>query len=246
MYKTPFIDKVRAGCKYVLKSSSIGRWIYPFFQSVWRRFAIPARIRRLHRVGYGVLADMDKVFQNNQIPYYCDCGTLIGFMRDGGFIKHDDDIDVCVLPETVPPALVLKAFLDADWGFVHGFSFEGHLIEVTVKHQKGVTVDIFFHRYCVDDRRFLTEYFLRWYPDRAYPSEHANTALKYRLRGPDGLTRVSIHGVEVSVPTNADEVLTSEYGPWKKPDPNFKSEMIVHEEQSEFAYRLSREEALRM
>lgn len=243
-YKEPLIDKIRAMAKRLLKPSVVGRFIYPVLQRVWRAYVIPMRIRRLHRKGYAVLKELHGILTANNIPYYCDCGTLIGFLRDGGFIAHDDDIDIGIMPEKVSPQRVANAFLDEGWGFVQGFTYEGRVIEFTLKHPCGVTVDVFLHKYCEDDKRFLHEIFLRWYPDRKYPNERANTALKYRLRGPDGLTTMKVHGVEVSIPTNAREVLDSEYGPWEHPDPSFKSEMIPHEELAGFAMRIDEDELL--
>ena len=244
MYREPLIDTVRAAAKKILKDSSVGRAAYPCLQMIWRSWAIPRRIQRLHNHGYGLLAEMHELLSTKNIPYYADAGTLLGFIRDGGFIKHDDDIDIGIMPDTVRPPDVLKVFMNAGWGYVHGFKLNGRVLEFTVKHSCGLTVDVFFHKYCEDDRRFLHEIFLRWYPDRKYPNERANTALKYRLRGPDGLTMMKVHGVEVSIPTNAREVLDSEYGPWEHPDPSFKSEMIPHEELSDFAMRIDKDELL--
>lgn len=36
------------------------------------------------------------ILNNNNIPYYLDCGTLLGCVRENGFIKNDTDIDVTI------------------------------------------------------------------------------------------------------------------------------------------------------
>ena len=165
-------------------------------------------------------------------------------MSDNGFIKHDDDIDICILPGAATMAHVLKCFLDAGYGYVHGFDYEGRFLEFTVMDPANISIDVFMHKPCEDDSRFLYEIFLRWYPDESYPNERANSALRFRFRGPDGLKTIRIHDVEVSIPSNAEEVLDSEYGPWRVPDPNFKSDQIKNERLPGFAFRMTKEEAL--
>ncbi len=246
MYREPFLDRVRRFAKYLLKNSRAGVAVYPFIQKVWRAFAIPARIRRLHRHGYSVLSDMHALLTANGIPYYCDCGTLLGFVRDGGFITHDDDIDICIMPDYAPLSHVLRIFLDAGYGFVHGFKYGNRFVEFTVKHPSHITIDVFHHVQSKEDKRQLDEIFIRWFSGRKYPNETANTGLLFHLRGPDGISKMDVHGIGVNVPSNAIEVLDSEYGPWRTPDSKFNSEQLPHEELPDFVYRLTKEEALKM
>lgn len=42
----------------------------------------------------GMLQAVDYVLNMNKIPYWACGGTLIGALRHGGFIPHDDDIDI--------------------------------------------------------------------------------------------------------------------------------------------------------
>jgi hypothetical protein len=53
-----------------------------------------------------------------------------------------------------------------------------------------------------------------------------------------------VHDITVDVPENAEAILDDEYGPWRKPDPNFRSDMIPHIEALYFARRLNMEEAI--
>lgn len=243
-YKAPVLVVVKEFAKRVLKPLAVGRAIYPFVQKVYRAYAIPAKRRRLHKYGYEVLDRLHKLLSENDVPYYCDAGTLLGFVRDGGFIPHDDDIDIGIMPETVPLQKVLKIFMDAGYGFIHAFDYNGRLLEFSVMDVRNISIDVFLHTRCEDDARYLHEIFLRWYPDRTYPNDRANIGLKFRLRGPDGLKTMLVHGVETSVPTNAEEMLDSEYGPWRKPDPNFKSESLKNEEVPGFVFRIDKEAAL--
>lgn len=48
-----------------------------------------------------LLARLDNILTENQIPYWITCGTLLGCVRHQGFIPWDDDIDINVELEYV-------------------------------------------------------------------------------------------------------------------------------------------------
>ena len=43
---------------------------------------------------YQMLYDMDKIFQQSNIEYWLEGGTLLGLIRHGGIISWDDDADI--------------------------------------------------------------------------------------------------------------------------------------------------------
>jgi glycerol-3-phosphate cytidylyltransferase len=244
-YRKSLALRIKDGVRKVLKSSWLGQKIYPFFQKCWRAYAIPKRQKRLQKHGVSAMRRLHSLMIEKKIPYYCDYGTLIGFVRDNGFIKHDDDIDISIQPNTVKPVDVLKIFMDAGYGFVHGFNYEGRLIEFTVADVSGVTIDVFFPTELSEGK--INGYQPIWDPTRQYPSEKANTVIQYDFVEAVGVKTINVLGVAVLVPGNYDEVLTSEYGPWKVPDAKFNTVTDrVHRELSGYAYRLTKEEALAM
>ena len=162
---------------------------------------------------------------------------MLGIVRDNGFIKHDDDIDIAIIPDVVRAKDVLRAFIDEGFGFIHGFLYEGEISEFTVRDVSGITIDVFFHKYVPGDKSRFYEVFMRWYADREYPDAMANTALQFNFRGADGLKEVQVNGITTVIPTNAEEMLDSAYGPWREPDPNFKSDSLKFVELPGFSYR---------
>lgn len=51
---------------------------------------------------FDLLKNIVQIFEQNNIEYWLHCGTLLGYMRHGGFIPWDDDIDLGLLISQVP------------------------------------------------------------------------------------------------------------------------------------------------
>lgn len=246
LYHEPIRIRIKNFIRKILKSSSFGRKLYPFFQKRWRAYNIPKRRRLLQTQGAEALSRLHSLLTLNGVRYYCDYGTLIGFVRDHGFIVHDDDIDISIEVGTSRPATVLKLFMDAGYGFTHAFKYEGKITEFSVMDSTGIPIDVFFP----DVHEVPTKIFGYqpiWDPKREYPSENANTQIEYVFAKPVDFMKYNVLGVETIIPGNYDEVLTSEYGPWKVPDAKFNTVTDrVHRELPGFAFRVTQEEALAM
>ena len=242
-YRQSRVLRLKNGIRKFLKSARVDKGIYQVCQKIWRAYAIPKRQKRLQREGAQALERLHRLMQKNHIPYYCDYGTLIGFVRDNGFIKHDDDIDITIQPNTVKAVDVLKVFLDAGYGYVHGFKYESKFLEFTVADVSGITIDVFFPDLLGDGK--VQAYQPIWEPGKKYPSENANTLIQYVFEEATGLKTIQVVGTATTIPGNYDQVLTSEYGPWKVPDAKFNTVTDrVHKEMPGFAYRMTQEEAL--
>lgn len=53
-------------------------------------------LRKLQLTEYEMLKDVTKFCDDNGITYFLIFGTLLGAIRNGGFIPWDDDIDICM------------------------------------------------------------------------------------------------------------------------------------------------------
>ena len=134
--------------------------------------------------------------------YWITCGTLLGFRREGNFLKHDGDIDFAMhigdLDEAIVPALekvgfrLIKTMGTRESGYAMTF-FDG-----TTK------ADIFFH-----------------YPDDGGGTWHAVTRgrpqVRYRFP-PFDLAPAEFRGVPVTIPSPPETFLSAVYGPdWATP-----------------------------
>lgn len=240
------IQVIKVWIQNILKTSVIGRHVYPRMQKAWRSVVIPLRRKRLHKYGYEALSRLHQLLTKNGIAYHCEAGTLLGIVRDGGFIKHDDDIDICVPPGKLSMCGVLRIFIDAGYAFVQCLEYEGHISEFTVRDRTGIPIDIFSCRLPANEPNKMYQMFPRWSPTRKYPNARANHLLEFEYVRPTGTKVVTVHGVEAMIPENYVEVLDSEFGPWRIPDPSFKSEMLQHREMPGFCYRIDLSGALNL
>jgi hypothetical protein len=215
--------QVKNAIKYVLKSYAMGRKLYPAIQKYYQRYAIPRSQKRLHTYGYDVLKKFDDIATRHSISYFASYGTLLGFMRDGGFILHDNDIDFGIVAGQMTPVQLLNILLTQETGFefVRALEFKSRITVVTIRYKK-IIIDFFFYERD-GDRTFVTSYY--WEPTRDYPSARENSVRLIYQADVTELTKLRVHGADVSVPVNSEELLTSQYGHnWRVPDPNWSNE----------------------
>jgi hypothetical protein len=148
-----------------------------------------------------VVRDLVGLLDRAGVPFFLAAGTALGYVREGGPLGHDADIDVGVLDAHWDRGALLDLF-DAHPRFrpdpVHPTSQK-----LALKHRGGAPVDVF--RFYLDGERIHHDgTFVRWW----------NT--------PFGVHRIPARaGGTVPVPTPADRYLTESYGDWRVPDPGF-------------------------
>lgn len=156
------------------------------------------------------LKDLCLCFDNNNIEYWLSCGTLLGVIREGGLIKHDNDVDVCVNSIHLTGELIRQI---TNFGFkvknTYGELQDG--FEITIE-RFGEKIDIFF---------FYKK------PNYWYHSVYANfskgTYDKFDyVFLPFELTKIEFDGFQYSIPSNPEFVIEQQYGPdWKIPNKNW-------------------------
>lgn len=151
------------------------------------------------------------------IPYWADHGTLLGIVRENGFIKNDLDIDF-----SVPPQVLLCDVYGAleKQGFVleRGFAYRGEIVEITVSY-KGVGID-FFKCHPIDTRmgNFV---FVSQQDSETWRvvSVMAHERVRPQV---EGLKEVcfgrTVEKARTFIPMNSEKILEAEYGDWRTPD----------------------------
>lgn len=190
-----------------------GRWLA---MTKWDRLG-PVLDGRDESVGAALLANGRKLvdyLQDDGHEVFIVGGTLLGVIRDGGLLPHDDDLD-------------LAFYSHADNALDIGL--ESYRMERALK-RRGYTVvrhslthlEIEFFNSSGEPDHYI-DIFTGFFQDGLYNQPFA-------LRGPEVQpgdlipTRPrSVEGVELPEPANPEAWLSYAYGPgWKVPDPTFK------------------------
>ena len=232
--------------KKMLKSCVIGRFIYEPVHKAYRMWAVPRRRRILKRNGPQVLKDLAAIFKKYNIPAFAAYGTMLGFVRDHGFIPHDDDMDIGVMPGEWTPQRVLKVLLEQEKGFkvLFVFKFRNRVTEFKVEF-KQIPIDFFFYE--ETDTEFLSHlYFFVEGVD--YPASNANSMKVVHTPRFDGVEWMKVFDGEFPVLKNPEKVLAALYGEgWRVPDKGWHDDKRPHiEEIDEFGYSISVDEAMSM
>ena len=226
-----------------LKSCALGRLIYEPLHRCYRLYSVPHRRRVLRKRGKLVLAHLAEIIKKHNIPAFAAYGTLLGFVRDGGFLPHDDDIDLGVLPGEWSPSRLLKVLIEEEDGFsfLFAFSYDGRVTEFKLEYA-GVPIDFFFYQ--DDGEKFFAGSY-HYYPEVHYPTSNANSAQRVCEPRIEKLDSINIFNIDFPVPANTEYVLKSLYGNWRVPDSNWNDNKHPGiEDLPGFAYSITLGEAL--
>ena len=190
------------------------------------RRAKAKRCARLQRVGFEICNLIHNTLSQHKIAYFADHGTMLGIIRENGFIKHDEDMDFSI-PPNVSLSQVWKALSPCGFSIVHGFAINGHLEEITLGYQ-GLTID-FFQCHAIGEK--LGHYvFVSHYDHRTgnLLKVMAHERIRPPLQGLESKIFGELRKAQVALPINAVEYLTASYGNWQVPDSksDFSSDKI--------------------
>ena len=190
--------------------------------------SIVARNRNIlmKKNGVKVLEDFDRVIRGIDVRYSIFAGTLLGGIREGGFLKNDIDIDTVIFYKDYSPAIRTELEKDG-FKFVHCYLVENGLKGREDTFQKnGVYIDIF---YIYSDSRFPTYQCDFHSPDiRLINRNNQRNTVKVAVRRIEFLVsyevvRIPFETIEVNAISNAKQWLEKRYGKdYMIPNPDFK------------------------
>ena len=179
-------------------------WVRP--PIAWLLLKVLKRKQRLlQKYGLCAVRVVHKVAQSVGMSYYADGGTLLGFIRDDGFIPHDIDMDFSLMPDNGKIDLFYRELKAHGLSFERFVLFDGRLKEFTMSYNE-VGIDFFQRYYSSNKDSFLT---VATKKDDFWPV--------FARPVPKGFKVIPIRGCQVVIPVNYDEILTSLYGDWRTP-----------------------------
>ncbi len=129
-------------------------------EEIRNEYRVTARTKRVWAVQLAMLDEIDRICAKYGIRYFADSGTLIGAVRDGGYIPWDDDIDLVMLredyerfvqaaPAKLPPHLKLQtAYTEENYLRAHAQLRDSRTTGCSEEDRKagyncGIFVDLF-------------------------------------------------------------------------------------------------------
>lgn len=196
----------------------------------YKRYMEDKRNRFFLKNGKEVLQQFDAAMKDGDYFYTLAFGTMLGAVREKGFIKHDLDIDVYMWNEDWTPQL--RTHLKKH-GFelIHNFLVDNGASGREETYAKNnISIDIFYIYPPIDQYPYCCDFLM--YPGtatfRQSVEEHGGL-IPRRIQLPIKKERTStqFEGLPLYIPLNYDEILSYRYGPdYMVPNPNwsFKSD----------------------
>ena len=183
----------------------------PLYQPLLEKIKFYFQTKRLQDSGYDVLKQSKLALDELGLTYWLEFGTLLGFVRDGGLIKHDTDLDFGVFLDEYNEN-TQKVFEKHGFKIVHELGIEDKSVLEQTFEYKGINVDLFYFTKDKEDM-FCHVFMLAENKERIIREIHT----KYT-----GFKKANFNGMDFLIPNDEIQRLTDTYG--KKyliPDKNF-------------------------
>ena len=148
------------------------------------------------------------------VPTFIAYGTLLGAVRNGQLIGHDNDLDIAYLSDHAYPVDVIR----------EAYRIERVLLAEgwSVRRGSGARMNVRI-RLSDDSTRFVDVFTAHWVEGVLYIPQDTGFELARETILP--LTTVELLGRQVPAPADYDTLLAATYGPgWRTPDPSFRYE----------------------
>lgn len=201
------------------------RILFPIYENtlgeVVRKIRIRNRSKEIQKNGSNIIYEIDNILSQTSCTFFVDCGTLLGFIREGKLIKWDYDIDYGIMIDSNFTWDNLESVMKKnDFLLDHQFRLNGEITEQTYRKEK--TLVDFFNHFNEEEHTCFYAYYKK--NNYKYNSDNEMSVYKFRGVKISGTKLLSVDGDHVHIPNEAELYLENLYGSnWRVPDPNYKS-----------------------
>ncbi len=203
----------------LLEKTAFGRKLYTCYRRSLDARDKRKRCLRLQKHGREILEIVHNTLPAASIPFFIDYGTLLGCVREHGFIPHDDDIDFGVpVGMNNCAARILDLLESKGFEFKRAFELNGKIVEIAF-YYKGISVDFFFKTM----HKGVCKTFI-------FSTGGANSSLGARISVletigakycevlPEDIIQCQFQGLSVNIPKCYEKCLSMAYGDtWRTP-----------------------------
>ena len=171
----------------------------------------------LNKNGKKIFQEFIEIANRNKLSVWLCYGTLLGFIRENGLMKHDDDFDVGCWYKSYSKVFE-QDLINNGFFLEHQFKAdEGYSAFEQTFVKNGVYIDIFYHY--EDEKTIWTHVFHREKNDNL--PENVWRVRKLDFTKSD-FKSVDFIGTKVLIPENSEQYLVETYGEnWRIPDKNY-------------------------
>lgn len=201
----------------LLKRTALYRWYHQ--RNVKRANEVLAiRNRYFLQEGEEVLHVFSKALNANDIVFWLEFGSLLGYYREHDFIKHDCDIDFGVFLKDAD--IVRKSLEDVGFKLIHQYRSSDGGLEECYKF-KHTSIDVFYFR--EDSNVLYCNTFISRYPIWLNKILRSDKCLVKRINIPNqAMVKAKYKGTYIYVPVDCANHLEMHYGKsFMTPNPNF-------------------------
>lgn len=180
-------------------------------------FAEPKYKQRAIRM----LLDVCGIFEDANLPYTVDAGTLLGLVRDGDLIPWDDDLDLMLPANSLSKiAPSLAAIRSKGWQISRLYPMEINSPAWRIGDPRVLKIRRRFLK-IIGRGSTVLDITITYRQDDHYWWEMAKRVCCVPAHFLDATDYLEFAGQKLRVPSRREEYLERTYGDWRKPRPDF-------------------------